>query len=100
MSAASVNIAGTMTPRKRERDISRAGMEAALFSLVVVLQRDHHALQRPQHPEAEDQHQWSPYDQVHPERRTEPDLHEEGCASDDEPDDQDHELRRPVTRID
>ena len=47
-------------PAKGGAAASVVGMDAALFSLVVILERYHHALQRPQHAEGQDQHQRPP----------------------------------------
>jgi hypothetical protein len=75
-------------------------VDAALFRAMVILERNQNAFQRPQHAEAEHEHERRPQHDMHPDRRAEPDFHQQRRPGDDEPDDQDDELRRPVAGID
>ena len=74
-------------------------LEPAFGGLVMKLQRDQQALDRPQRPERHDQDQRQPQHRVHPIRRLVDHLGDQRGEHDDGAADQDDEHRRPVAGI-
>ena len=71
----------------------------AVAGLVPVLQPDQHAFEAAQQHERQRRCEHAPQHNVHPHRRTEPELHQERTAEHDETQNEDGKHRRPVTGI-